>query len=155
MATELLDHGYQTVSFGKVHFTPTGSSEDNKESREYWSQQGDNSDWSGPYWGFEPVEFTIGHTLPVAHYGRWFKEKGGNLKDLEIHPILGAMMSGVTNISKDLHNSSFVGEKTVEFIKKKRIKNKPFFAVASFPDPHHPFNPPKKSAGKYPNDAIM
>ncbi|MFA9397599.1 MAG: sulfatase [Clostridiaceae bacterium] len=156
LASELSDNGYETASFGKIHFEPYGADADSgsMESTAYWEQRKNNIDWFGPYWGFNHVELTIGHTNPVAHYIKWFEENGGTPEMLTVEKVTGAMMSGVRNIPKELHDSNFVSNRTVEFIKK-RDKNKPFFAVASFPDPHHPFDPPRECAKKYANKKVV
>lgn len=156
IATELSHNGYQTASFGKLHFSPTGDMEDGAESKQYWKRVKDNFSWDGPYWGFQHVEFTIGHTLPIAHYGKWFREKGGEEEQLTIIPIGNTEDSGITSISKDLHDSTFIGERTSDFIRDERDKEKPFFVVASFPDPHAPFNPPQECTSSYDfEDAII
>jgi arylsulfatase len=152
LADELKEEGYQTVSFGKIHFEPTYSEEalGSRESRHYWKSRSKNITWNGPYWGFEHVELTIDHTLPLAHYGEWFYQNGGT------DEILEEDEKELRNIPEHLHDSTFVGERTVDFIKNNRDKDCPFFAVASFPDPHHPFNPPKELIKEYTlNDAIL
>jgi hypothetical protein len=39
------------------------------------------------------------------------------------------------------HNSSWIGDRTIAFIKENASKN--FCVWASFPDPHHPFDAPE------------
>lgn len=155
IANELQDRGYQTASFGKLHFTPCGGDAGNLESTKYWERKGDSFDFNGPYWGFEHVELTIGHTSPVAHYGRWFRQNGGTEDMLKVKKDCEDHDSGVRDMPAKLHDSSFVGDRTVNFIKNMRDKTKPFFALASFPDPHHPFNPPREISQKYSYDNII
>lgn len=143
---ELLERGYQTASFGKIHFEPTACPVDcgSRESREYWESKGGCIEDFGPYWGFEHVELTIGHSTRAAgHYGKWFREKGGTADMLEPDK------NGCTSVPAELHDSSFIGERISTFICEEREKDRPFFVVASFPDPHHPFNPPKAYAERY------
>lgn len=157
VATELAEQGYQTASFGKIHFEPTGAEADtgSRESKSYWEQAGDDDQWNGPYWGFEHVELTIGHTSAVAHYGRWYRSKGGTPEMRRLHPATHAAGSGVRLMPPELHDSAFVAERTCEFIKKERDPDRPFFVVASFPDPHFPFDPPESYADKYSPDHII
>jgi arylsulfatase A-like enzyme len=149
------DHGYQTANIGKIHFTPYGGEGGNFESTHFWRNQKNDFEWNGPYWGFEHVELTLGHTEPLAHYGKWFHENGGDNEMMKIQPVLGAMQSGTTNIPERLHDSSFVAERASHFLKNGRDPEKPFFMVASFPDPHHPFNPPAETAAKYQPDKVV
>lgn len=147
IADYLSQQGYQTASFGKIHFTPNGGNAGNRESSQYWKSVGDDFNWNGPYWGFEHIELTLGHTSTLAHYGRWFRQHGGIPQMMERHD--GPIMSGIRDIPVSLHDSTFVGERTSEFIRNERDPSRPFFIVASFPDPHPPFNPPREMADKY------
>jgi len=137
--------GYQTASFGKIHFEPYTCDfiEDSRESFKYWNNK--EAKLELPYYGFEIVELTVRHTAPVAHYGKWFYENGGTDEMLEFDEF----KKPYRNMPANLHDSTFVAEKTVDFLKNRRIPGKPFLAVASFPDPHFPFNPPKEYYDKF------
>jgi len=150
----LRDNGYRTCSIGKIHFSPTDCGEKapmvSMEDHRYWQKVGDNIDWYGPYWGFEHVELTVGHaTKPIAHYGKWFHERGG-ADDMAIAKKIGEFdCCPVTTMPESLHDSIFVGERSADYIRKHAGSDKPFFLFASFPDPHHPFNPPYETAMRY------
>lgn len=154
IANLLNDNGYNTCCVGKIHFEPTDCGGKaplvSKEDHRYWQKVGDDIDWYGPYWGFEHVELTVGHsTRPIAHYGKWFHENGGTDDMAEPKNIEGFDYCQVTTMPERLHDSSFIGERSAEYIKEHANQDKPFFLVASFPDPHHPFNPPYETAMKY------
>lgn len=146
----LLGKGYQTASFGKIHFEPYNCDADagSRESYRYWEQPG--AEMELPYHGFEKVELTIGHTAVLADYGKWFRENGGTQDMLDFNEEEGPFR----NIPPSLHDSMFVAEKTVEFLKSGRDRKKPFIASVSFPDPHFPFNPPKEYYDKFKDMAI-
>lgn len=160
IAAHLSAHGYRTASIGKIHFTPFGGRAGNMESGHLWSESPQLArTWNGPYWGFDHVELTIGHTQPIAHYGRWFSQQGGTPDMLEINrpATLPAEASGTgtTRVPASLHSSSFVGTRTVEWLEQ-RDRSTPFFLVASFPDPHGPFDPPEEVAARFdPHDVTM
>ncbi len=158
MAAHLAANGYNTCNIGKMHLEPTDCRECNPyishEDRRYWRRIGDSIDWYGPYFGFEHVELTIGHTSePIAHYGKWFHEHGGKDDMHTARKDEKFKYCGVTDIPLDLHDSSFVGTRSAEFIRSYKDE-KPFFLVASFPDPHFPYNPPREVAEKYLNTEI-
>lgn len=44
----------------------------------------------------------------------------------------------VTTMPEELHDSMFIGERSADYIREHANSDKPFFLVASFPDPHHP-----------------
>lgn len=147
LVNAVADYGYQTASFGKIHFEPYGASPDqSQESLQKWQATGDDVQWNGPYYGFQHVELTIGHTAPVAHYGKWFHQRGG-ADDMLATPSNGPKSDTHSRpLSPALHDTTFVAERTCWYLREGRDKTQPFFAVASFPDPHHPFNPPDEIA---------
>lgn len=148
------DQGYTTCSIGKLHFEPTDCGANapvgSREDHRYWKKIGDSIEWYGPYWGFEHVEFTIGHaTAPLAHYGKWFHEHGGTDDMTHAEKMPGFEYCPVTGMPENLHDSIFIGERSADFIRAHADGEKPFFLLASFPDPHHPFNPPCETAKRY------
>lgn len=139
----LKEFGYKTASIGKIHFTPysTESSEISFESEANWNETSEDAYKEG-YFGFDYVELTIGHTRQRAHYYKWFKDNGGQDHMFTMkESVCGEKMTGIAHMPSRLHSSTYVGERTVNYIKKERDKDKPFFLSMSFPDPHHPFDP--------------
>lgn len=152
LAHQLKEQGYATTYVGKAHFNPFESQEQTPESAAYWRSAGADHQWDGPYWGFDHAELTIGHTLPLAHYGDWFQQRGGSPEMLKLRPTVPGdpdEQTGVTTLSEELHDSTFVGERAAAAIRGAAGKEEPFFLVASFPDPHHPFNPPAETAERF------
>ncbi|MBN2711394.1 MAG: sulfatase-like hydrolase/transferase [Planctomycetes bacterium] len=154
VANELSEQGYQTASFGKIHLQPFGGDHDHPEAAVHWKDKSNAYDWTGPYFGFEHVELTISHTSRIAHYGQWFREHGGTEEMGRLDTLTGAPQSGTRPMPSELHDSAFVGDRVSAFLKDERDRSKPFFCVASFPDPHHPFNPPEDAAKDYPHDNV-
>ena len=154
LADHLHDNGYHTGSIGKLHFQCTDCGKNaphiSMEDHRLWEEKGDNIDWYGPYWGFEHVEFTSGHaTKPLAHYGKWYHEHGGKDEWAVAKPVEGFDACPVTTMPENLHDSVFVGERAAAYISEHANDDQPFFLTASFPDPHHPFNPPLETALRY------
>ncbi len=154
MADYLAENGYSTASIGKIHFECTDCGPNapriSMEDHRLWEEKGDNIDWYGPYWGYQYVELTCGHsTKPIAHYGKWYHEHGGKDEWTIARPVEGFDACPVTTMPERLHDSIFVGERSAEYIKSHANSEKPFFLVASFPDPHHPFQPPLETAKRY------
>jgi len=65
----------------------------------------------------------------------------------------GAPNSWKSALPADLHSSAWVGDRTVECINKN--KDKPFFIMASFPEPHPPFAPPEPYSEMYGLDDVV
>ena len=145
--------GYKTGFIGKAHFStfhtfePTGQPENRNSSDQY------DENWYGPYMGFNYVEMMIaGHnTSPPMkppfgqHYERWFYADGHGEERARLHqthlpPDVGAAQTWHSALPPLWHNSTWVGDRTIEFLRNN--KDQPFCAWASFPDPHHPFDAP-------------
>ncbi len=52
------------------------------------------------------------------------------------------------------HNSTWIGDRTVDFIKSRQEVDTPFLSWVSFPDPHHPFDCPEPWSKLHPLDEI-
>lgn len=146
-------HGYATASFGKAHLEPLFSPTSKESPKKYANPE--TADFCGPYWGFDHVEFALTHaTRPIAHYGKWFFAHGGT-KEMLSESEFGKRMpddpgeAQTTLIPESLHDSAFVGTRSAAYVREKAGEKKPFFLTVSFPDPHHPFNPPEETALRY------
>ncbi len=155
-ARQLSRVGYRTAFIGKAHFTTvyTFSEQNGPECWHHSAQYG--PDWHGPYMGFEYVELTtLGHWQKMIpplsppngqHYERWVHERAdGRAWEIwkqETRPGTGAAQTWSSALPVALHNSSWVGDRTIEYLRKHN-KEEPFCLWASFPDPHHPFDCPE------------
>jgi arylsulfatase A-like enzyme len=145
--------GWSTGFIGKAHFStvhafqPTGKPECRQSTPNF------GPDWFGPYMGFDHVEIVLtGHNafLPQKppyglHYERWYHQGGrGDRLDALYATRLGADTGAAQTHNSALptafHNSTWVGDRTIEFLRQNKDRN--FIAWASFPDPHHPFDAP-------------
>ena len=132
IADALVENGYHTCSVGKLHLTPYGAPLEceYEESLPLW-QSGAMDGWTGPYYGFQDVQLTLGHGhgcyMSGGHYGEWFRR---NFPDI-------AAAGGQPTLPVEAHHSTWVADQSIEFIRQN--KEQPFFIYVSFPDPHHPF----------------
>ena len=144
--------GYRTAYIGKAHFAtshtfkPTGSPECRNSDQD--------PDWYGPYMGFDYVELVVeghNHWPPMKpprgqHYERWFHQGGRGeelqrLYETQLPPRSSAMQTFHSALPVAFHNSTWVGDRTIDFLK--RNQGEKFCVWASFPDPHHPFDAPE------------
>jgi len=155
--------GYQTAFLGKAHFAtkstfaPTGSPECNKSQARY------GPDWRGPYMGFQHVELTVlGHMHrtrpierpPVGHYERWLIARGLDEEALKLwaqdtRPGAGAAQTWSSGLPVAWHNSTWIADRTIAWLRERRSTDAPFCAWASFPDPHHAFDCPEPWSSMY------
>ncbi|MEW6777210.1 MAG: sulfatase-like hydrolase/transferase [Bdellovibrionota bacterium] len=158
-STRVAEQGYRRAFIGKAHFATNGVFLPGRSS---YMEAIANSirmpeDWRGPYMGFDWVELIqLGHfpfgygPAPLGlHYGKWLG-KDGYRKALErfqlaapwraLEPKRGAPQTWNSALPEEFHSTTWVADRTIDWIKGN--KGSPFFLWASFPDPHHPLDPP-------------
>ena len=47
-----------------------------------------------------------------------------------------------TALPEELYSTSYIAERASAWLSENADDDQPFFLMVSFPDPHHPFNPP-------------
>jgi len=161
----LQQQGYETVLVGKAHFQPLRS-EPGSESIECQPLLRDLDFWRnfhGPWYGFNHVETARMHANEShagQHYALWLEEKGlSNWRDyFEPWPprpnskYAGPyyMRDALTwDLPEQFHPTHWVGERTIANMERCVNASKPFFAWASFFDPHPPYVLPEPWASMY------
>ncbi len=122
-----------------------------QEHPDRW-KSGEPYDLVLPFYGFEHVDLCTEHSDHVGgHYYAWFRqqrEDADALRDraTQIAHDYVCPQAYRTAIPEEFYPTSYVGLKTTEYIDRHARDGggKPFFLMASFPDPHHPFTPPGK-----------
>jgi len=153
IADALNARGYHTALFGKPHFRITANRFDNVpegiECGPAWEQHVNSPDWTGPYYGFQYVQISVGHAyanLSRAHLYEWVKrnypEALEHQFDWEPSPT-GAMECFTPRYPHQAHSSNWLGQIGGDYLRKRGRDGQPFMLWVSFPDPHHPFAPPK------------
>lgn len=116
------------------------------EIRTYWARDPDRT-LPLPYYGFDHVRLCIGHGDQVeGHYSGWLKDRLAGAPDPRGRA--GAIEDATqetpqiwrTSVPEKLYPTSYVGQEACAFLQ--NSDDAPFLLLASFPDPHHPFNPP-------------
>ncbi|WP_339718255.1 sulfatase-like hydrolase/transferase [uncultured Maritimibacter sp.] len=111
-----------------------------------------------PYYGFDHVDFTSDHgDRPNGHYLQWLKTRRPDdwqaLRDREnqLPHNYSCPQAYRTPLPEEIYPSSYIGMRGCEFLDAQDAST-PFFALVSFPDPHHPFNPPGRYWDMYDPD---
>jgi len=151
----LAEAGYHTALLGKAHFNTFGRGRDvpldaaGQECGEAWEKSVYSADWTGPYYGFEHVELAIGHgvdNIRRAHLGQWVRghHPGAivGLQRREDSPI-GSRQCFTADVPAEAYSSSWLGTIGPDTLRRLAAGDRPFFLWVSFPDPHHPFCPPR------------
>ncbi|MCY3675319.1 MAG: sulfatase-like hydrolase/transferase [Rhodobacteraceae bacterium] len=172
--------GYETAAFGKCHLQPMVNlppvqereENSNRLVQEAWKttndaiyqEETDPESCEGgthidtPYYGFDQVEVTTLHGDRLGgDYQHWFRS---NIPDWENYydPVnqlphnYTCLQAYRTPVPEHLYPTSWIADRAITFLDKQGQSDSPFFAFVSFPDPHHPFNPPGKYWGMYSPD---
>jgi arylsulfatase len=129
---DLADAGYDCGLIGKFHLAPC------IDGRE---EQRHDDGFRVFRWAHDP-----GHDSPANQYHRWLEEN---------HPLWyadvrdPASKTQYGNLPAEAHLTRWTAEETISFLRDGRDENKPFFCVANFFDPHHPFDAPPEYLERY------
>ena len=119
-----------------------------QETPGYWKKPGARVQI--PFYGFDHVTLVRAHgDEPGGDYDRWLEARDPNAKNL-LGPKNSLPHNYVvpqayrTAIPEELYATAFIGDSACEYLDAAKDDDDPFFLMVSFPDPHHPFNPPGK-----------
>jgi arylsulfatase A-like enzyme len=143
--------GYRTALLGKAHFEP-GFDLQLQFEENARAARGD----TGPWRGFERAEQALHAAawgnFPLAHYGRWLKANHPE----HLHSFAGLLQAepGGDTLAPETKNNpipsawyhtEWVADRTVAWLDSVG-DHEPWFCWMSFPDPHHPWDPPADHA---------
>jgi arylsulfatase A-like enzyme len=148
IAAYLNSHGYRTALLGKAHFEPgmdlEGRWPENRLARE---------DSTGPHRGFDHLELAMHGPLPLWHYGKWLIEQPGHWGRAFYQLFKGGQLNGepggdtgapqltVNQVPRDLYHTDWTAERAIAWLNSLKADDD-WFCWVSFPDPHHPWDPP-------------
>ncbi len=169
--------GYHTAAIGKSHlqpFTglpPNGGSRNGGEGEAWKSDSGNYAqeepeayetearyEFELPYYGYQYVDMVTSHGDRCGgHYQQWFRENSPDWKSLhdpknELPHNYSCPQAYRTPIPAELYPTAYIRDSAINYLQSRKDNEQPFFAFVSFPDPHHPFNPPGKYWDMYSPD---
>jgi arylsulfatase A-like enzyme len=148
--------GYRTALLGKAHFEPA------LDPTFRWHEnamagQGD----TGPWRGFEHMELAMHGAFGRFHYCKWldanhpderrgyFPLLGRGGLNSEGGGDTGAPEAKYNPIPKEHYHTDWVADRTIAFLDSLGDAED-WFVWMSFPDPHHPWDPPASAARRIP-----
>ena len=168
VAAELHRSGYRTALVGKPHFEPFldpfGRFPENRLARagvptveDLWADG-----TIGPHRGFDHLEFATHSPAGPLHYGQWLmanhpEHLGGFYPVLDSELEVNAAGGGATGapqvqdnpIPRDCYHTDWVADRTIAWLDG-LSGDDDWFCWVSFPDPHHPWDPPASELGRVP-----
>ncbi|HTQ15651.1 MAG TPA: sulfatase-like hydrolase/transferase [Rhizomicrobium sp.] len=139
--------GYRTALIGKAHFEPgfdaTGKWRENRRQME-----GDYGPWRGFDYAIHAMHIYNFRGQPAGHYGRWVKKNYPEFFD-KAAPLLNAVGGGDTGapethnnpLPREAYHTDWLAGLAVDWLKGLDAEED-WFLWLSFPDPHHPWDPP-------------
>ena len=158
VADVLHDAGYRTALIGKAHFEPyfdpflrftenalgiTGATPPN-----------------GTHRGFEHLELATHGAMGRLHYANWLRENHPEAvgmfyatvdADLQVNAAgggdTGAPQVHVNPVPREWYHTDWVADRTIDWLSSIDADDD-WFCWMSFPDPHHPWDPPESEVGR-------
>ncbi len=157
----LHDEGYRTALIGKAHFEPfldpflrfnenrlASLGTETVEERRFGGG-------TGPHRGFDHLEFATHGAAGWLHYARWLGSEHPDAvsgyyavldRDMEVNAEgfgdTGAPQVKRNPIERDWYHTDWVADRTIAWLDGLDADDD-FFCWMSFPDPHHPWDPPE------------
>ncbi len=166
VAAELQRSGYRTALVGKAHFEPYmdafGRFTENMLARS--GDETKQNPWAdgtvGPHRGFEHLEFASHGAAGSLHYAQWLMLNHPEAMGMYYSAIDGdfnvnAAGDGATGapqvhdnpIPRDWYHTDWVADRTISWLDSLDADDD-WFCWMSFPDPHHPWDPPASEMGR-------
>jgi arylsulfatase A-like enzyme len=166
VAEVLHDAGYRTALVGKPHFQPfidpAGRFVENTVAASGLPTV--ESPWAdgriGPHRGFDHLAFATHVPFGPLHYARWMAEEhpealAGFYPVLDADLQVNAAGGGATGapqvqdnpVPRDWYHTDWVADRTIAWLDTLGADDD-WFCWMSFPDPHHPWDPPASEMGR-------
>ena len=168
VAENLKDAGYATALIGKAHFEPF---------MDVFGRFAENSlaslgvptieqPWfdgrRGVHRGFDHLEFATHGVMGPLHYAKWIAaqhpEVVKNFYQVVDHDYnvnaagggdTGAPQVKFNDVPREWYHTDWVADRTIAWLDT-QSDNQDWFCWMSFPDPHHPWDPPRSEIGRVP-----
>lgn len=151
--------GYRTALLGKAHFEPAF------DPKGEWAEGRMARDGStGPYRGFERAELVMHGPVGFGHYPKFMREHhpeqisnfyrqiyfdsdGQFCVNDEGGGDTGAPQAHHNLVPRELYHTDWVADRTIAYLDSLPA-DADWFVWMSFPDPHHPWDPPAEEIGR-------
>ena len=171
--------GYHTAAIGKSHLQPftdqpprwPDTLEVGSIAEAWKSDGGDYAqeepsryahdgryDFKTPFYGFQHVDMVTSHGDRCGgHYQQWLRQQTTDWQTLQddanqLSHHYSCPQAYRTPMPEELYSTAYIRDRAIDYLTSRAGADQPFFAFISFPDPHHPFNPPGKYWDMYSPD---
>ena len=163
---ELKRSGYSTALIGKAHFEPYldpfGAYPEGRMAMagEFSVEDRWHDGTMGPHRGFDHMQTASHGAMGPIHYAQWLLANHPEAMAMYYPAIdsaleVSAATGGDTNavqthnnpIPRDWYHTDWVADQTIDWLSA-RGSDEDWFCWMSFPDPHHPWDPPQSELGR-------
>lgn len=172
--------GYRTASIGKSHLQPMTDVPPPHDGPgkgpipEAWKPDAGPLDLELPgsyagdenpmlkagesFYGYQHVDMVTGHGVHCdGHYAQWFRKTHPDWQALldpanQLPHNYSCPQANRTPVPEESYSTSWIADRACDWLSAQSGEEAPFFAFVSFPDPHHPFNPPGRYWDMYSPD---
>ncbi|MEX3011197.1 sulfatase [Hoeflea sp. TYP-13] len=170
--------GYHTAAIGKSHLQPfldpkpvCHSAEGilieeawKRDDNDYLQEQpgrylsDGRYEFATPYYGYQHVDMVTNHGDRCGgHYQQWLRQKAPDWQALqddgnELPHNYSCPQAFRTPVPEELYPTAYIRDRASDYLESRKGNDEPFFLFVSFPDPHHPFNPPGRYWDMYSPD---
>jgi arylsulfatase A-like enzyme len=141
--------GYRTALIGKAHFEPFIDLQ-----HQFTENKLGVTNQFGPHRGFDHMELAAHGPRGPLHYARWLMNNHPEIAD-NFYPVLNSSLvqnsfgegdTGAVQVKHNktplaLYHTDWVAERTIAYLDSLDAEAD-WFVWMSFPDPHHPWDPP-------------
>jgi arylsulfatase A-like enzyme len=139
--------GYKTALLGKAHFEPAFDF-----GGRWFENRMAAIDSTGPYRGFDRMELAMHGPVGTWHYSLWLQRNHPD-ETKGFARVLGGLPGGDTGapevaynpIPREHYHTDWVADRTIAYLDSLGAGDN-WFVWMSFPDPHHPWDPPESAA---------
>ncbi len=158
VAATLHDAGYRTALIGKAHFEPF--LDPFPRFTENALAASGTQPPGGAHRGFEHLELATHGAVGPLHYARWLRAEHPDAP-AGFYPVLdgalqvnaegggdtGAPQVKANPVERGWYHTDWVADRTIAWLDS-LADDEDWFAWMSFPDPHHPWDPPQSEVGR-------
>lgn len=152
----LNENGYRTALIGKAHFEPWLGKPD-----EFYENRMASEGSTGPHRGFDHMELANHFLEGHSHYDHWVREHHPDAIKA-FYPMIdergmqnkigagdtGAIQVWPAGVQREVYHTDWVAARTMSWLDQVAA-DESWFAWMSFPDPHHPWDPPQSEMHRH------
>ena len=162
IANDLRRAGYATALIGKAHFEPLLDPFLRFTENQLGNQRKTTNNPDDPHRGFDFMELSTHGAVGQLHYSQWVRDNhpeaiAGYYQVLDHELQVNAQGGGDTNapqvknnpIPTEWYHTHWVAQRTIDWLNS-LPEDRDWFCWMSFPDPHHPWDPPASELHRVP-----